>query len=1109
MARPMPSATARTWRRSAEPSSSCGVPTAMKRMSLCWTAAGEVGGEAEALLAPRCAGSSRPGPARRWGSRRARRASTLSSSLSTQTTVLPFSARQAPTTRPDVARPDHPDLQAALLPATATRRARRARAERSASTSAGLAIIPLDPHELRPRPQTFALEADRGRARTCWPWPSACPRWRPHDRFFFFSASLRTATRDRDLAGERDAWWTAACPCAALNFAWNRLEWPPLDRLVGAHPRPRPLAPPAAHPGQARPSTIVTIHDLFFLKHPDMTEAEIRRDYVPLVREHVRRADGVICVSEHTASEARLLLDVPAGQDRGHPATASIPPTALPIAAEAVDAVLARRRLPRGALLYVGQRGEAEEPRQPGHGLHGPGRGAGGASPPLRAGGPGLGMGAGRRRHRGPQIRATGYLETREIRALMAASAALVLPSLEEGFGLPVVEAMAAGLPVVCSRGSALEEVAGDAATLVNPLDTRSIADGIEKILDDPRARPTQRAHGPRAEPRLRLGHRRRADPRVLPAGAECLIRRAHDRHRRARAAGTAHGDRPLPAQPAARLVRAPAATGCSSTSTGRAPDDPVLGSPGVVPRAAGRRARRAASGGRSARLPAAARADGVDVFFCPRLHLPARPATCPRVTAVHDLSFFSCARRLRRCSTASAGALLVGGEHARLARACSPAPTSRGARSRRCFPDLAARVVHVPLGADDDLPPPPAARRGARARWACAGPLILTVGAILNRRRLPDAAARRRRACAARWPGPDARGRGREPHAARRSTSSALVADAGLDGRGPPRPASSTTRRWPLRYAAADVAVFLSEYEGFGLPALEAMARGVPVVASRRPALGEIFGEAALLVEPARRAGGGATRSTACSRRRRCAPTSSRRGRALAARFSWAETARAHAWRCLADGGGRARERAPRVTVVVVSYNTRDDLLRCLAALRGARRACPSKSSWWTTPAPTARRTRCARAFPTAVVIANAANLGFSRANNRACARRAGAYVLILNSDAEVAAGRASRRWPASSTRAPDVGIVGPRTVGAGRRASRSRSARRSRRSREWRQRRLVRGVQPRRPGGAARGRGAGRARARAGLGLRLLPAGAPRGARRRGRLRRGLLPL
>jgi glycosyltransferase involved in cell wall biosynthesis len=85
----------------------------------------------------------------------------------------------------------------------------------------------------------------------------------------------------------------------------------------------------------------------------------------------------------------------------------------------------------------------------------------------------------------GPVIRAMGYLPTREIRALMAASTALVLPSLEEGFGLPVVEAMAAGLPVICSHGSALEEVAGGAAMLVHPLDTRSIADGMERLFLD------------------------------------------------------------------------------------------------------------------------------------------------------------------------------------------------------------------------------------------------------------------------------------------------------------------------------------------------------------------------------------------------------------------------------------------------------------------------------------------------------------------------------------------------------------------------------------------------------------------------------------------------
>ncbi len=61
----------------------------------------------------------------------------------------------------------------------------------------------------------------------------------------------------------------------------------------------------------------------------------------------------------------------------------------------------------------------------------------------------------------------------------------LVLPSLEEGFGLPVVEAMAAGLPVVCSTGSALSEVAGEDALLVEPRDPNAIAQAIERLLDD------------------------------------------------------------------------------------------------------------------------------------------------------------------------------------------------------------------------------------------------------------------------------------------------------------------------------------------------------------------------------------------------------------------------------------------------------------------------------------------------------------------------------------------------------------------------------------------------------------------------------------------------
>jgi alpha-1,3-rhamnosyl/mannosyltransferase len=91
----------------------------------------------------------------------------------------------------------------------------------------------------------------------------------------------------------------------------------------------------------------------------------------------------------------------------------------------------------------------------------------------------------------GSHVRYLGYLPENDLAALMAGSAVFVMPSLYEGFGLPVLEAMASGVPVVTSRGGALEEVAGDAAILVDPQDTEEIAAGIQRVLDDSALRET------------------------------------------------------------------------------------------------------------------------------------------------------------------------------------------------------------------------------------------------------------------------------------------------------------------------------------------------------------------------------------------------------------------------------------------------------------------------------------------------------------------------------------------------------------------------------------------------------------------------------------------
>jgi glycosyltransferase involved in cell wall biosynthesis len=306
------------------------------------------------------------------------------------------------------------------------------------------------------------------------------PDLAPDDRFFLFSASVKdrypaaTWPKNATLVDRR-------LPVHLLNYAWNRLGAPALDRLVRApldliH-SPHPLIVPgktARH--------VVTLHDLFFLKHPDLVEAEVRRDYVPLVREHVKKAHGVICVSHHTAQEAQILLDVPASK------IAVIhngidPEYRAPVTEEEIKALLARRQLPRGAILYVGSQEKRKNLVNLAMAYLGLSRKKK-RLPPLVMVGPGAEWTQGGSVF-GSQITGTGYMETREIRTLMAASSLLVLPSLEEGFGLPVAEAMAAGLPVVCSRGSALEEVAGGAATLVDPLDAASIAGGIEKVLED------------------------------------------------------------------------------------------------------------------------------------------------------------------------------------------------------------------------------------------------------------------------------------------------------------------------------------------------------------------------------------------------------------------------------------------------------------------------------------------------------------------------------------------------------------------------------------------------------------------------------------------------
>jgi len=79
----------------------------------------------------------------------------------------------------------------------------------------------------------------------------------------------------------------------------------------------------------------------------------------------------------------------------------------------------------------------------------------------------------------------TGYVDDEDLARLYSGARALVYPSLYEGFGLPLLEAMACGCPVICSNAASLPEVAGNAAVLFHPNDYKALAKGIDRLIED------------------------------------------------------------------------------------------------------------------------------------------------------------------------------------------------------------------------------------------------------------------------------------------------------------------------------------------------------------------------------------------------------------------------------------------------------------------------------------------------------------------------------------------------------------------------------------------------------------------------------------------------
>jgi len=258
-----------------------------------------------------------------------------------------------------------------------------------------------------------------------------------------------------------------------LNLLWHRAEWPPVERLAGAAFDVVHASHPLLIPSQGA-ARLVTIYDLDFLDHPERTTAEIRRDYPTLAAGHARRADHVVTISRHTARAIERRLGIAASRISicypGAPSWTARDAEPSDGTILFLGSLTPRKNL--GTLLDAYERVISRVPQAPRLVL------AGGHTPESQA--------IVERATRAPlagRIDLPGYVAPDRRLDLYRRALIFVMPSFTEGFGMPVIEAMTCGVPVVAARSGALPEAVGDAGRLVDPQDAGALADALVALI--------------------------------------------------------------------------------------------------------------------------------------------------------------------------------------------------------------------------------------------------------------------------------------------------------------------------------------------------------------------------------------------------------------------------------------------------------------------------------------------------------------------------------------------------------------------------------------------------------------------------------------------------
>lgn len=229
---------------------------------------------------------------------------------------------------------------------------------------------------------------------------------------------------------------------------------------------------------------VFTMHDVSMFEHPEFYPASVRFRLVRGIERGLRKAAVVLCISEHCRQSVLDRFDL--DPERVRVAYHGVGPEYAPPESEAEGAAVRARLGVRDAyFFYVGKYEKRKNLLQLVRAFHAH-RQSGGRESLVLAGNKVWND------HSVPEeiarlgledaVQELGYVADEDLPALYAGAKAFVFPTLWEGFGLPVLEAMACGAPVICSNRTCLPEIAGDAALLVDPESTDELAGAMAQI---------------------------------------------------------------------------------------------------------------------------------------------------------------------------------------------------------------------------------------------------------------------------------------------------------------------------------------------------------------------------------------------------------------------------------------------------------------------------------------------------------------------------------------------------------------------------------------------------------------------------------------------------